>query len=118
MLTQINGMPIPLEVQQLRRKIPHLEASHHNYFGDGQGRAPIVSHHAGNNNHGPEGGRCENERSHNVADNSQNLSHHEGRQRHDLQDNLNSRLRGQDMRNRINEPRLGRALCWIVIYML
>ena len=29
MLTQINGMPIPPEVQQLGGEIPHLEASHH-----------------------------------------------------------------------------------------
>ncbi|KAL5564759.1 hypothetical protein UlMin_027923 [Ulmus minor] len=111
MLTQINGMPIPPEVQQLGGEIPRLEASHHNEnpSGDGRGRAPTVSHRAANTNRGPEGSRHENERSHNVADNSQNLSHHENRQRHDLRDDLNSRLHGQDMRNRINERRAGRA---------
>ena len=54
-----------------------MEASHHNPYGDGQGRAPIISYRAGNTNHGPKGSLHENERSHNVAKNSQNLSHHE-----------------------------------------
>ena len=35
MLTQINGMPIPHEVQKLGREIPLLEASHHNPSGNG-----------------------------------------------------------------------------------
>ena len=37
MLTQINGMPIPLEVEQLGGEIPRLEASHHNPSGNGRG---------------------------------------------------------------------------------
>ena len=109
MLTQINGMPIPLEVQQLGGEIPRLEASHQNLSGNGRGRALTISHHAGNTNRGLEGSLHENERSHNVADNSQNLSHHESCQHHDLRDDLNSRLRGQDMRNRINKRRHGHA---------
>ena len=107
MLTQINGMPIPPEVQQLGGEIPRLEAFHHNPSGNGRGRALTISHHAGNTNHDLGGSRHEDERSHNVADNSQNLSHHENRQRHDLRDDLNSRLRGQDMHNQINEHRHG-----------
>ncbi|KAL5542882.1 hypothetical protein UlMin_010592 [Ulmus minor] len=102
-------MPIPLEVQQLGGEIPRLEASHHNPSGNGRGRALTISHHAGNTDHGLEGSRHEDERSHNVADNSQNLSHHENRQRHDLRDDLNSRLRGQDMQNQINERHHGHA---------
>ena len=44
MLTQINGMPIPLEVQQLGGEIPRLEASHQNRSGNGRGRAlqPVI----------------------------------------------------------------------------
>ena len=79
MITQINGMPIPLEVQQLGGEIPRLEASYHHPSGNGRGRALTISHHAGNTDHGLEGSRHEDERSHNVADNSQNLSHHENR---------------------------------------
>ena len=99
MLTQINGMPIPPEVQQLGGEIPRVEASHHNEnpSGDGRGQAPPVSHRAGNTNRGPEGSRHENEKSHNVADNSQNLSHHGSHQHRDLGNDLNSQLRGQDM---------------------
>ena len=56
-----------------------MEASHHNEhsYEDERGQAPIVSHCVGNTNHGPERSLHENERSHNVADNSQNMSHHE-----------------------------------------
>ena len=73
-----------------------MEASHHNEHPsrDGRGWAPTVSHCAGNTNHGPEGSRHENERLHNVAKNSQNISHHESHQHRHLRDDLNSRLHG------------------------
>ena len=48
-------------------------------------------------------------RLHNEADNSHNLSHHESHLHGDLRDDLNSHLRGQDMRNWINERCLGHA---------
>ena len=83
-LTQINRMPIPLEVQQLGGEITCLEVSHHNQhpFKDEQGWAPTVSYCVGNThntNHGHEGNCYENERSHNVIENSQNLSNHKSR---------------------------------------
>ena len=57
-LNQANGMPIPLVVQHLGAKIPRLEISHQNEHlaRNGQGRAPMISHHAGNTRnigHGP-----------------------------------------------------------------
>ena len=63
-----------------------MEASHHNEnpSRDGRGQAPTVSHRAGNTNRGPEGSSHENERSHNVAKKSQNLSHHESHQHRNL----------------------------------
>ena len=77
MLTQVNGMPIPLVVQQLGVEIPHLEAFHQSehLVEDRQGRAPTVSHHVGNTRntiHGPKRIRNEDERSCNVIVNSQN----------------------------------------------
>ena len=44
-----------------------------------------------------------------MADNTQNLSHHESHQHFNLQDDLNSRLRRQDMRDQISEYQTGRA---------
>ena len=94
-LTQINRMPIPLEVQQLGGEIPCLEVSHHNEhpLRDKRGRALTISYRVGNThntNHDPEGNRYENESSCNVTDNSQNLSNHKSCQHCNQQDDLNS----------------------------
>ena len=66
----------------------------------------MVSHHVGNTRntgHGPERSHRENRRSHNVIVNSQNHSYQGSLQHRDLWDDFNSRLRGQDMRDKINE---------------
>ena len=72
----------------------------------------MVNHHARNTqntSHGPERSHHENERSRTVVVNSQNCSYQGSRQHHDLRNNLNSRLRGQDMRDMINERRAKHA---------
>lgn len=111
MLTQINGMPIPLEVQQLEGEIPRVEASHHNEnpSGDGRGRAPTVSHHAGNTNHGPERKlpwewnvtKCGRQFSESIPPRKSPTS--------GPRDDLNSHLHCQDMQNWINERCARRA---------
>lgn len=107
MLNKTNGMYVPPDVLQLGAEIPCLEIPYQNKHlaRNGRGRAPTVNRHNGNTwniGHGPKMSYRENERSHNVVVNSPN---HSNQGSHHLRDDLNSRFRGQDTHDMINEHR-------------